>query len=378
MNHRSRHPFSSLRTLVCLPVALFVSSGCGPRPAMDADEIATTISMDPVEPREADPGLPLGPYRRNDPLSEDVSVARAARFLDTVATNWGEKHGCVTCHTNGYYLTAPNEVFGDRPAFQKVRAFAEAFVDSWDEESLPTTEVFVATAAFLAINDAEAGRKLGAATVKALDQAWDHQSEEGHWENWVKCNWPPFESDDHYGVTLMAVAVGMAEDNYRQTDRAEAGMTRIGSYIASHPPTHLHQKAMLLWAAKYNDGLVDDGDRERWIEELFDRQRPDGGFASGELGSWRQREGEPSELLVNVESDGYGTGFVVFVLREAGVEASDPRIKKAVTWLLTHQRAEGHWWTQSLRNESDTSNFLTHAGTTFALKALVATGLPES
>ena len=44
----------------------------------------------------------------------------------------------------------------------------------------------------------------------------------------------------------------------------------------------------------------------------------------------------------------------------------------------THQRAEGHWWTQSLRNESDTSNFLTHAGTTFALKALAATGLPES
>ncbi len=81
---------------------------------------------------------------------------------------------------------------------------------------------------------------------------------------------------------------------------------------------------------------------------------------------------------MNVESDGYGTGFVVFVLREAGVEASDPRIKKAVTWLLTHQRAEGHWWTQSLRNESDTSNFLTHAGTTFALKALAATGLPES
>lgn len=81
---------------------------------------------------------------------------------------------------------------------------------------------------------------------------------------------------------------------------------------------------------------------------------------------------------MNVESDGYGTGFVVFVLREAGVEASDPRIKKAVAWLLTHQRAEGYWWTQSLRNEPDTSNFLTHAGTTFALKALAATGLPES
>ena len=378
MNHRTRHSFSSRWTFVCLPVVLFVSSGCGPRPATDADESAPAITMDSVEPREAAPGLPLGPYRRNDALSEHVSVERAAEFLDTVATNWGEKHGCVTCHTNGYYLTAPNEVFGDRPAFQKVRAFAEAFVDSWDAENMPTTEVFVATAAFLTINDAEAGRELGAATLKALDQAWDHQSDEGHWEDWIKCNWPPFESDDHFGVTLMAIAVGMAEDSYRQTDRAEAGMARMRSYLASHPPTHLHQKAMLLWAAKHNDDLLSEGDQRRFIDELLERQRPDGGFASGELGGWRQRDGEPSEPLVNVESDGYGTGFVVFALRKAGVPASDPRIQKGVAWLVNHQRANGHWWTQSLRNEPDTSNYLTHAGTTFALKALAATGLPES
>ena len=91
------------------------------------------------------------------------------------------------------------------------------------------------------------------------------------------------------------------------------------------------------------------------------------GFASGELGSWRQRDGETSEPVVNVESDGYGTGFVVFVLRQAGVKASDPRIRKGVAWLVTHQRANGHWWTQALRNEPDTSNYLTHAGTTFAV-----------
>ncbi len=37
------------------------------------------------------------------------------------------------------------------------------------------------------------------------------------------------------------------------------------------------------------------------------------------------------------------------------------------------READGYWWTQSLRNASDTSNFLTHAGTTFALKAIAAT-----
>ena len=97
-------------------------------------------------------------------------------------------------------------------------------------------------------------------TVKALDFAWEHQSEEGHWPGWVKCNWPPFESDDHYGATLIAIAVGMAPDNYRQIARVEAGMRRLKSYLSRHPPTHLHHKAMLLWAAKYVDGL---GERRR-------------------------------------------------------------------------------------------------------------------
>ena len=50
-------------------------------------------------------------------------------------------------------------------------------------------------------------------------------------------------------------------------------------------------------------------------------------------------------------------------------------IQRGIGWLKTNQRAEGYWWTQSLRNSFDTSNFLTHAGTTFALKALAVTEL---
>lgn len=113
-------------------------------------------------------------------------------------------------------------------------------------------------------------------------------------------------------------------------------------------------------------------DQKRWTYELLALQREDGGWASGELGDWRQRDGSPSHPPVYVESDGYGTGFVLYVLMQGGVPASDPRIQRGIGWLKTHQRSRGYWWTQSLRNEPDTSNFLTHAGTTFALKALAA------
>ncbi len=322
-----------------------------------------------------DPGLPLGPYRRGDAVSTEFSQERAARFLDDVATNWGNRHGCVTCHTNGYYLTAPASVFGDRPAYREVRAFAERFVGSWSENR-PETHVLVATAAFLAINDAERKEEPTAATRKALDVAWARQSQEGHWADWIKCNWPPFESDDHYGVTLMAVAVGMSPESYRSAEPARSGLARILRYLKEHAPSHVHHKAMLLWAGAYHDGLIEKADRKRWTAELFALQREDGGWASGELGSWRQRDGSPSHPSVYVESDGYGTGFVLYVLMQAGIPTSDPRIQRGIAWLKTHQRSGGYWWTQSLRNEPDTSNFLTHAGTTFALKALAAGSPP--
>ncbi len=340
----------------------------------------TTLQFEDMSPE-----IIFGPYSRTDEMAEAFSQERAVRFLDRVATDWGKKYQCVTCHTNGYYLTAPPEIFAGRPAFLEVRRQAESFVDAWDEVTpdsilavlgyvaAPETYV-VATAAFLAINDAAAGREPGDATLRALDRAWRTQHEEGYWTDWIVCNWPPFESDLHYGVTLMAIAVGMSPDSSLQTDRSREGMKRVLSYLRKHPPTEIHQKGMMLWAGRYNEGLVNEADRGRWIDELFGLQRPDGAWASGDLGRWRQRDGERADPLVTVESDGYGTGFVLYVLMQGGVPASDPRIQKGTDWLKTNQRSGGHWWTQSLRNNSDTMNFLTHTGTTFALKALVASG----
>ena len=234
----------------------------------------------------------LGPYDRDEEFADAFSWERAAQFLDRVAVTWGDTFGCVTCHTNGYYLTAPSTLFTERPAFRKARQQAEAFVRSLDPDT-PTTQApageedpygiedtyVVATAAFLAINDRQAGEDLSPITVQALDRAWSIQNEDGHWPRWFKCNWPPFESDDHHGVTLMAIATGMAPESYSKTDVAVQGMARIRGYLATHPPEHTHHKAMLLWVSRYHEDLVDDSDRQRWVDELLNLQRPDGGWA---------------------------------------------------------------------------------------------------
>jgi squalene-hopene/tetraprenyl-beta-curcumene cyclase len=147
----------------------------------------------------------------------------------------------------------------------------------------------------------------------------------------------------------------------------------------------VHHRAMLLWAGSLHEDLITADERRLWIDELLLLQKESGGWASGDLGRWRQRapesggiahldrehvEQEYPPVMVAPNGDGYGTGFVMYVLLQAGVPATHPQMQAGLTWLRENQQADGKWFTNSLRNEERTSNFLTHTGTTFALKVL--------
>ena len=103
------------------------------------------------------------------------------------------------------------------------------------------------------------------------------------------------------------------------------------------------------------------------LDRMWTLQRDDGGWALATLGD-RQRADKGTQDTEH--SDGYGTGFVVFVLRRAGTPASDARVQKAVAWLKANQRESGRWITRSLNK--DNHHFISHAGTAFAVMALKA------
>ena len=177
----------------------------------------------------------------------------------------------------------------------------------WDAE-------IVATAAALAFNDAATTGKLHPQTRTALDRMWTVQQKDGGW-NWLKCDWPPMESDDHYGVTLAAIAVGVAPDDYAETPAAQEGLVGIRRYLRDNPPPTLHHRAMLLWASSYLSDLQTDKEKAATVAELLSLQKPDGGWGLATLGDWKRTD----ELSQDTEtSDGYGTGFVLFVLRRSG------------------------------------------------------------
>lgn len=71
---------------------------------------------------------------------------------------------------------------------------------------------------------------------------------------------------------------------------------------------------------------------------------------------------------VTEHSDGYGTGFAVYILRQADVPANDPRIGKGIGWLKANQHESGRWFTRSLHQDS--KHYITHAGTAFAVMAI--------
>jgi squalene-hopene/tetraprenyl-beta-curcumene cyclase len=313
-----------------------------------------------------------GPNRPDEPLAAKLSLGRAASVLDARALAWTREHKCGSCHTTYPYLLARPALKGAPEALAEIRQFFVDRATNWDrgqKGDAPRwdTEV-VATALVLAMDDARAG-KLRPVTRQALDRAWTLQKPSGAWD-WLKCNWPPMEHDDYYGATIGALAAGLAPEGYADTPKARAGLEQLRKYFKANPPPDTHHKAMLLWASTRVNGLMSTAEKEAAIKELLALQRDDGGWCLPSLGTWKRRDGSANDP--KAPSDGYATGLVVYVLRQAGVPATDQRLQKAVGWLQANQRESGRWFTRSLNN--DKAHYVTDAGTSFAVLALEACG----
>jgi squalene-hopene/tetraprenyl-beta-curcumene cyclase len=324
--------------------------------------VAVAFSAEPITLENVvDPGA----NSPDEPLAKEFSLAKAAHFLDSASLQWQKQRKCFTCHTNYLYLYARPAVDADAPEHQTVRAFAEELISQrWKDKGPRWDAEVVATAAALAFNDQATTGKLHPLTREALDRMWTVQRDDGGF-TWLKCDWPPMESDDDFGAPLAALAVGVAPDGYAQTEAAQQGLAGIRTYRKHNPSPTLHHEAMWLWAAGYTPELMTADEKQACIDKLLKLQRDDGGWALATLGDWKRGDGSAQSTE---SGDGYGTGFVIYILRRAGLPSSDERLERGIAWLKTHQRESGRWFTRSLH--SDSRHFITHAGTAMAVLAL--------
>lgn len=305
----------------------------------------------------------------DEPLAAEYSLERGKHFLDSAALAWQKKRDCMTCHTNYLYLLSRPALGADDEAHRTVRKYAEDLVTTrWKDKGPRWDTEVVMTALVLAYNDALTTGKLHPVTREALDKMWTVQQDDGG-VDWIACGWPPFESDDEFGATMMALAVSVAPENYAETPAAARGIEKLKSYFANTPMPTLHHRAMLLWADTYRAGWLAASERRQCLDELLALQHEDGSFSIAQLGDWARADGSPQDMTTG---DGYATGLALYLARRAGVPPDDARLARGVAWLKAHQRASGRWFTRSLNKDSH--HFITHAGTNMAIMGLAACG----
>jgi len=331
--------------------------------------IAVILSTAAVgeEPLPLENTSPLAPNRPDEPLRGEFSMDAAVRFLDSAALNWQKNRKCFACHTDYAFLLSRPAVSWKTPVHEQIRSNLERLAEKPQEGRHRVTKTAMA-AAVLAQNDALTTGKLHPVTRRALDRMWTLQREDGGFD-WMKYEQPPSEIDDHYGVTMVAIGVGSAPGGYAQTAAAKEGVAKLRRFFQSNPPANLHHRAMKLLASLNLDGILTVTERNQVVDDLFALQKADGGWGAATLGKWERSDGKAQDLK---SSDGYGTGFSVYVLRKAGIPAADPRIQKGIAWLKTHQRESGRWFTRSMWKDS--KHYVSHSGTAYAILALAMCG----
>jgi squalene-hopene/tetraprenyl-beta-curcumene cyclase len=334
------------------------------------------------------------------------STKAAAKYLDQRAEWWAtwpsaaRDHAtfCVSCHTAlPYALGRPalrTDLGENGPSVteralldnvtKRVRMWSEVLPFYSDEkngapksaESRGTEAVL--NALILASYDVRAG-KFSEDTRKAFDNMWTLQLKTGDTKGaftWLNFHNEPWEADDSqfWGATLGAIAIGFAPQQYRSNPDVKANVELLAGYLKqSGQSQSLINRLFLLWASMKIPGLLRSTARTEIVDEVFSKQREDGGWSTSSLviGTWKRRDSTPLETV----SDGYGTGLVSFILEQAGVVRNEPRLKNAVAWLCKNQdKKVGLWAATSLNKnrdpESDAGRFMSDAATAYSVLAL--------
>jgi hypothetical protein len=322
----------------------------------------------------------------------------AAGYLDGRMTWWmnwptaARDHGtfCVSCHTAVTYAvgrpalraslseTAPSisEQQLLENVTKRVRMWAE--VEPFYPDKLRGVPKTIESRGTESILNALILTRYGTPDAKlALDHMWAEQLKDGDakgaW-NWLQFHNAPWEGDSqYYGAALAAVATGMAPESYRSTPDVQNHIQALREFLVKNGDTQtLMDRVILLWASTKLPDLLSPAAQKSVIEEALGKQQADGGFSlTAFVGGWKRHDDTPLET----KSDGYATGVVAYVLREAGVARSEPHMQRALAWLEHNQeKSDGRWVAYSLNKQrvldSDVGRFMSDAATAYAVLAL--------
>ncbi len=330
-----------------------------------------TAQQQPITLKEVPVGLPV--ISADEPMAAGFSAEKAAQYLDRSALNWVKTKKCATCHTNLFYMVARPALRTILPDSGEVRTFYENYLKvRWQKNAPKEADGFwpIVVGTGLTFNDAQTTGKHSDVAREVLDMMWTVQRADGGW-NWPHCDYAPMEIDDHYGVTIAALTVGIAPGDYAKTPQSRGGLEKLRAYLKNNPPKSLHHRAMLAWCSVRIDGIATEEQRKQTLAELLALQLDDGGWSTaGFLTDWKGLARDDGKPLNTKKSDGYGTGLVIVIARELGVPSDDARLQRGIKWIHGNQRESGKWFTQS--PVKDAGNLISNVGSAYVILALQA------
>jgi squalene-hopene/tetraprenyl-beta-curcumene cyclase len=361
--------------------------------AQAEENSVASVEVAPVETNEPEPqyeseGISIPPASAEEPFAE-LSVDRAASYLDEGAIAWTREKQCITCHTNGTYLfIRPALTSSLGPPSDEVRNFfLEQLTTLQDTEPMQLQEgtrpaQLIYLAAGLAQWDAHVSGVLSDETAAALQLMLHVQNEDGAWGS-MDC-WPPFESSAYQEATMAAMALTASPDWLAAiTDEfAVERVERLRTYLRETVPPHDYARVLKLWASGSFNGILEQDEHEQIVSMILQKQRDDGGWnmrdfaLPEEWGGGNRAEKLRTELqqaaadseTVTTMSDGHMTGLALIVLQQTDASESAEAVQRGVAWIRRHQRESGRWWTRSLN--TDGPHFITFSGTAYPLLAL--------
>jgi squalene-hopene/tetraprenyl-beta-curcumene cyclase len=304
-----------------------------------------------------------------EPMLGHLDEQRATEFLDDTALKWSRHNHCATCHTNVPYLMV-RPLLHDRnfAAMEEVRTIVKAYaVKQMEQRPNDVNFLIAAISSALAVNDARSGRDLDPEVGKMFDFLWTTQDPDGAWRYSLNKMLPFLERNYYYVSLLVALGVGYAPGHYYEASSAQAGFAKLQAFLRSNIPVNTHERTVLLWASVRTPGLLTPEQQMSFETALRKLQNADGGWTLPALGRWPRHDGPPNDP--KGPSDGYATGLATMVLCERGHGTKDPSIRQAISWIETHQRSSGRWFTRSTYS-GRFRNYLSNMGTAYALMAL--------
>ena len=305
-----------------------------------------------------------------EPFREKFSLDAAAAFLDRRAHLFENK--CYACHSTFTYLPARSLTNPLAPEVMRTRVMLERIMalllDPTTAASVKTqhiSRIRVLAPLELARHDGATTGQLAPLTRQGLDAMWKLQLPDGGID-WIRVKEAPQAIDNWWPAAMIAVGVAAAPQDYATTGLAKTGLERLRGWFRAQEPQTLHERGLTLLAHSAIQGILEEKVRDDHIEAILARQHEDGGWSMTDLAPWQRKD---KRALDPALTDGYATAFCAYVLARTGIAPSEPRLKKAVDWLLTHQRLSGGWFTQSPFSRDKIAS---NTGTSFAIQALAA------